>query len=433
MKSGAAIIDITPTTTVFMDGMIREQKSIGVHDPIHARALVLSDDHDATNSFVIVSVEVCGLSEAFCRSVREIVTERTGIPIEHIILAATHTHSGPATVGYFNPVEEEYLKELSQKLIGLIIQSVEDMLSAAVGYGSGQENSISHYRRLLTENNDVIMNWEETPPGKSLHSLGKSDPAVGVLKIVNPSDPKEVHCILFNHAGHPNVMSGENYLISADYPGVAAQLLESKFKTMAMFVNGAQGSVDIDGLKHRDWEGVDRAGTALGKAAAEVVATIVPSTEHALKGGYINYSVPARIITDGELTWAETMLQSSSGPMHALADGVGDDYKALLYKKLHELEADNITIEQTCIAVGDCAFISFPGELFTEIGLQIKAASPFTHTCIIGLANGLTGYIPTAKAITEGGYAVDTRRVDAAAESIIIEHSITLLKQVYEK
>ena len=134
--------------------------------------------------------------------------------------------------------------------------------------------------------------------------------------------------------------------------------------------------------------------------------------------------------------------------------------------------------EGYCRAAGRCgagaaAKETFPGELYTEIGQSIKAHSPFrrtgsfgfpvisvletticcsrfpvTHdglwpptrssreipetrrTFIIGLANGYVGYLPTRKAIDEGGYAEDTRRVGRAAEQVVVEHSLALLRGV---
>jgi hypothetical protein len=115
-----------------------------------------------------------------------------------------------------------------------------------------------------------------------------------------------------------------------------------------------------------------------------------------------------------------------------LADGVGDDYKALLLKELHAVQDRAIPAEYVCIAVDAAAFLSFPGELFTEIGAQIKAESPFARTYIIGLANGSIGYVPTRKAIGEGGYAVDVRRLDDDAENLILSGSLELLGQVYQ-
>jgi len=70
--------------------------------------------------------------------------------------------------------------------------------------------------------------------------------------------------------------------------------------------------------------------------------------------------------------------------------------------------------------------------MYTEIGLHIKAASPFRRTYIIGLANGHVGYLPTRKAIAEGGYAEEVRRLDAAAEDVAVAYSLSLLNQVHQ-
>ena len=198
-----------------------------------------------------------------------------------------------------------------------------------------------------------------------------------------------------------------------------------------MFLNGAQGTMDIDGLKDRDWEGVERTGKALTDVVSKTAYNILYSPFGELHTGFVQYAIPPRRITENELKWAEQILKTTGGKMQSLADGVGDDYKSLLFKKLHENEDREISIEQTCITVNDCAFLSFPGELFTEIGMHIKAKSPFLHTYIIGLANGEIGYVPTRKAISEGGYAVNTREVADEAEEIVVSQSLKLLEKVY--
>ena len=103
-----------------------------------------------------------------------------------------------------------------------------------------------------------------------------------------------------------------------------------------------------------------------------------------------------------------------------------------MLKELFAVQDQAIPAEHICISLCETAFFSFPGELFTEIGMEIKAKSPFTNTYIIGLANGDVGYVPTRKAISEGGYAVDVRRVDADAEQVILSSSLGLLKQMYQ-
>ncbi len=433
MKAGTGKIDITPGRNVLMDGMIREHASEGVHDPISARALVLANDEDMSKACAIVSVEVCGISEEDSRIVRDAVHQRAGIPRDRIVLAATHTHSGPSTVGYFNPVETEYVKDLRERLVKVIEEAAANMRPALAGCASGEEHTISHYRRLLADDGHVVMNWEPFPAERIVKVLGEADPEVGVLKVVDAESPDEVICILFNHAGHPNVLSGDNYLISSDYPGYAANLLEEEIGCVAMFVNAAEGTMDIDGLKDRDWEGVVRAGTALAEVVSNVAKSITDLDDLRVNGSSVGYTIGKRKITDEEVAWFEAVLEKSDGSIQTMADGVGDDYKAMLYKKIHDSERDEIDIEQICIAVGDAAFVSFPGEVFTEIGMHIKAESPFAHTYFMGMVNGKVGYIPTRKAISEGGYAVDTRELDTDAEDALVQKSLTLLNEVYEQ
>ena len=433
MFAGTAKIDITPNGSVWMDGMIRSHRSTGVHDPLFARALVLANSGETAQGFAVISVDVCGLDEKSTNLTRLLIEAKTGIPAKQVIIAATHTHSGPATIGFFNQAEEKYLKETEGKIVECVARAAQNLLPVSAGCASGREETISHYRRLLADDGHVVMNWEPFPAERLKGPLGEIDPELGVLKIAGTDNPERIICLLFNHAGHPNVMSGDNYLLSADYPGMATGLLEKKFGCNAIFVNGAQGTMDIDGVKDRDWEGVERAGTALAQATIQTAAKVNLSKTIAVRGAGIAYFLPARQIFGRELEWAKKVLEETGGKVQVVADGVGDDYKARLLVELRKNQNQNIPLEQICFAVGDCAFISLPGELFTEIGRRIKTESPFQHTYIIGLANGCVGYIPTREAIAQGGYEVDTRRAGDDAEEIIVEHSLVLLRKVYKK
>ena len=437
MFAGAGKIDITPRDNVWMDGMLRAHPSEGVHDLLYARALVLSDSAEAQKAFALVSVDVCVLDEETTAAVQQGAEAGTGIPASHIIVAATHTHSGPSTLGILTPREDGYVQELTGKLIALIEDAARDLQPAELGVTSGREDTISHYRRLLADDGHVVMNWEPYPLEQIVGPLGIADPEVGVVKVVatgspgDPANPGRVLAVLFNHTGHPNVLSGDNYLLSSDYPGLAARLLEEELGGLALFFNGALGSVDIDGLRDRDWEGLDRTGRALAHRVSAAADTITPSGSPAIRGACATYTLPGRRITDAEWRWAQDVLAETGGQVAAVADGVGDDYKAAFYRELREAGPRGLQVTQTCLALGDSALLTFPGELYTEIGQHIKAHSPFQRTFIIGLANGYVGYVPTRKAIGEGGYAEDTRHVDEAAEQLVIEHSLALLHHLH--
>jgi neutral ceramidase len=429
VRAGVARIDITPTESIRMEGMLRAHRSEGVHDPIFAKALVLSNDEGMDQACAIVAVDVCKLPAAFTDEVRGAVERELDIPAPRTIIAAKHIHSGPESNGDGEP-EVRYSRTLREKLRQVVREAAGVMQPVKAGAGSGREDTISQYRRLMADDGHVVMNWEPYPRERLIGPLGEIDPEVGVLKIEDLSG--QVLCILFNHAGHPNVLSGDNYLISAEYPGFAEKLLEEEFGGTAMFVNGAQGTMDIDGLGPRDWAEMERLGGKLAAAVAEVARDIEPMEGLIVRCANVKHGLPARKVSGEQLAWAEEIIKQTGGEVQPLADGVGDDYKALLIKQLHAVQERAIPAEHICIAIDDTAFFSFPGELFTEIGMEIKARSPFARTYIIGLANGSIGYVPTRKAIAEGGYAVDVRRVDADAEDLILSRGLALLGQVFQ-
>jgi hypothetical protein len=414
-----------------MDGMIRAHGSTGVHDPLYARALALSESPDLGQAFALISVQVCAIRAEDAASIRRQASERTGIPANRIVVAAHHNHSGPATYGFFDPAETAYMEELSGRLAALVADAALSLELCAVCRGSTRTDAISEYRRLLAADGHVVMNWEPYEPSEIVRPLGVADPEVGVCKIVAADDPGRVLCLLFNHAVHPNVLSGDNYLLSGEFTGLAERLLEAEYGGAAIFVNGAQGSIDVDGHGPRDWAEMERLGRLLAASAAEAARQATPCRDGRLQVARAAYTVPRRRVSPEDRRWAEEILARTGGTITPLADGVGDDYIALHLKGLWEAADEAIAIEQTCFVVGDCAWLTFPGELYTEIGLRIKAASPFAQSYIVGMANGYVGYVPTRQAIAEGGYAEDTRHVDADAEEIIYERSLSLLRSVY--
>ena len=427
-KIGTGQIDITPEVGCWMDGMHRSHGSTGIHDRLHARAVAFDDGQSKA---VIVSCEIVGISNEMADSVRATAEKQTGVPAKNIFLACSHTHSGPATIGALGPRDENYIGTLPKKLLEAIYQSVKQMAPAKVGIGRGTEKTVSHYRRLKSKDGKIVMNWEQFDANDIVGPAGEPDHEVGVMRIVGAEDEGKVLGTLFHYTGHPNIMSGENFMISGDFPGRASVIVEEESGGSALFINGAQGSSDIDGLKHRDWEGVQRAGRALAEAVVETAKDIGEFRDDVrIVTSVRQVEVPIRNVSDEEVAWAKKVLAESTGETITLVDGVTDEFKAELIMELLPKRGSMMPLELGGLAIGDMALVAFPGELFTEIGQKIKEASPFKQTYIMGLTNGIKGYFPSTKSITEGGYSVDTRRVDPPAEEIIREAAVDLLKEL---
>ncbi|MCE5321974.1 neutral/alkaline non-lysosomal ceramidase N-terminal domain-containing protein [bacterium] len=429
MFAGTDRTDITPSYSVWMDGMIRDHKSEGVHDPIYVHTVVISNDKDANDCLAIISLDVCVIGTPSVNKAKELIYQKSGISLDRVVIAATHSHSGPAALGIFQEMEERYVDDLILLIAGSVARAKANIRPALVSCCSGREETISHYRRFTDADGKIVMFWEQDPAEGKIHALGEPDPEVGVMKIIDPETNKPI-CVLFNHAGHPNVMSGDNYMISGDYTGAAARIVSERLGCEALFVNGAQGSVDMDNWRFRDWAAVELLGSRLAEAVIAACDNSDSAAHTKMRFTKTNYTLPRRKVTDQEIAWADEVLKQTSGQFAAAADGVGDDYKAAFCKKIRALQNQDIDVEQVAFSIGDTAYISFPGELFTEVGLRIKSRSPFRHTYIIGLANGYVGYVPTREAISQGGYEVETRHVDEKAALAIEDISVKLLNEL---
>jgi len=75
------------------------------------------------------------------------------------------------------------------------------------------------------------------------------------------------------------------------------------------------------------------------------------------------------------------------------------------------------------LRMGELAITAIPCEVFAEIGLEIKAESPFAQTFTISLANGYYGYLPTERHHSLGGY--ETWRARSSFLEVTAARSIT--------
>ena len=78
----------------------------------------------------------------------------------------------------------------------------------------------------------------------------------------------------------------------------------------------------------------------------------------------------------------------------------------------------------------DTAVVGLPGEIFVELGLAIKRASPFKRTFVISICNDRPGYVPTQKAFAEGSYEVPNARVKSGVGEMLVDAAVELLKKV---
>jgi predicted neutral ceramidase superfamily lipid hydrolase len=106
-------------------------KSTAVHDDLHARAIVVDD---GSTRAAIVSCDLIGVSRQLGRVVREIASTATGLPPAQIMVAATHTHMGPAIL-LPDPSDPPVADELAQRIADAIVRAASAMRPAVLKAG----------------------------------------------------------------------------------------------------------------------------------------------------------------------------------------------------------------------------------------------------------------------------------------------------------
>ena len=108
-----------------------------------------------------------------------------------------------------------------------------------------------------------------------------------------------------------------------------------------------------------------------------------------------------------------------------------EQVKAYKVLDVQKREGKPLEVEVQVITMGDSlAWVSLPGEIFVELGLSIKAASPFAQTHIAELANGSIGYIPNRSAYAEGNYEVVSARCAEGSGEMLVQAAVKMLEEL---
>ncbi len=141
LSVGAARVDVTPPADAAlpMSGYNSRKKGFEkIHDPIYARAIVLSD---GTHEAAILAWELIGMPEGVWQELSQRISKELGIPADHLILAAEHVHSAPTVAGAYTkgtPATIAYTKKLEDAAFNAVKQAKANLQPARFGLGTGK-------------------------------------------------------------------------------------------------------------------------------------------------------------------------------------------------------------------------------------------------------------------------------------------------------
>jgi len=438
LRAGAAIVDITPQQfPVFINGGFTARK--GEPRDVKARAVVLDD---GTTTIALVVADSCILPKDLIDASKALAADRTGIPADHIMISATHTHTAPSAISALGtPADETYVPYLRLRLADAIAEAAAKLEPARVGFGSVDAAEFTALRRWVLRPDLVRTDpFGDVTVRATMHAA--KDNLLGVIGESGPEDPELSVISLQTIEGHPIALLA-NFSMhyygggpAADYFGSFCDALEAHY-TESREINGPSPvtimshgcSGDIWRVDYRTGEQQDYDTFVAGMAAKAVEAidaiddyrdADLAMEEHRMQ---LNYRMP----TATRLTWAKGITDTLGDALPTTQEQV----YAVEQVKLAERGSTEVVVQ--AIRIGDIAIATTPTETYALTGLKLKRQSPAAHTMVIELANGGDGYIPPPEQHALGGYntwAARSAGLEITAEPKIVAASLSLLEEV---
>ena len=448
-RAGAWAADITPWIGVEQNGNMHRHYGTKIHDKLHARALALDDGQ---HKLVIVVADSCMIYRETFDEAKQRVHEKTGVPLESILMSATHTHSAPAAVSIFQAeVDKEYQRFLTLRLGDAAIQAFNNLAPAKIGWAVGSEPRHVSNRRWKMQpgiiNKDLFGNTNDAVrmnprPGSPdlLEPAGPTDPQVPVLAVKSLQD-KPI-ALLANYSTH--YCGGvPDDTVSADYFGAFAdsiqQLLGADHQDppfVGMMSNGTSADCSTTNFRlpppnEKPFERIQVVANNVAQAALAAYKNIEWHDWVPLKSVQTEMLVGVRKPKAEEVATAKERLSKVK-----LVNGQLPTWSMDIFSRetvlLNDFP-DKVPVLLQAHRIGDLAICAIPCEVFAEIGLKLKLESPVKPMFTIELANGYNGYLPTPEQHKLGGYETWRARssyLEKEAAPKVIAEVMGLLQQL---
>lgn len=395
MKVGAASAEITPELGLTMEGYdVRKDGAKGVHDPLMVRVLV-AEGADATVALVVA--DLIQVDPPLQDVVAAEVLQRTGIPRGRMQLVGTHTHSGPM-LREPSPVVDR----IGATIAETVVDAWRSRREAHAAVGIGKVSGIGANRR---------------PNG------GPVDDRVTVTRF-DALDGSPI-ATLTNYGCHPTTLGPNNYLYSADYPGVACRLIEAEVGGTAIFTTGPQGDVNPGGyspegsmvgvvVPWRTFESADRYGREVADCTVRVWRTLQPVPSARVWGDSRVLELARKVLPEAraarEAATTSAEAESQIRAAEFSHDTIYHAAVAAAYADVLAIQAEDperegpVRVRISALALGPMVHAGVQGELFVALGQSIRSRLGEDTTTIAALCDGTIGYICTADAYEVGGY-----------------------------
>ena len=407
LYAGTSRIDITPPGNCKLGGFAgRNHECEGIHDHLYVTALALSRHG---KKLIIIGIDILALNNEQMEMIWALADRKLNLRPDQLFINCSHTHAGPEIHPTFNcntcppgevcDPDPEYIKELLESIILSADKALKN-LQPADAFGEIGETFIGINRRA---------------PDKQIYK----EQATGYENFPNPDREVDRSCpvilfknkkgkplsLIFGAACHPTTMRYDNYLISAEYPGVARRILEKDLDgAPALFLQGMAGDVkphqvaEGNSFRSGNFEDIEKVGEELATDVNTIIKKGLRPLDIKIETALKRVAIPFNN------TWNIKTYEKFAEKDEVEYRRVWANY---WLQKLRAGESLPESIDLTLSIVElspELRFATVAGELLTDMGMKIKHQFKNGTTLVLGYTNGEIAYILDAKTIKEGGY-----------------------------
>lgn len=438
-RAGAVAVDISPPKLpARVAGQFLEQTGTQMIDRLYVRCLVL-DDGRTKIAFAIV--DSCMMPQPLIDEAKRMASAQGGIPMERMMVSATHTHTAPAAMSCLGTRQDpDYAAWLPGKIAEGIVAAARDLQPAKIGWASIDAWEHTHNRRWIRRPEKKVVD-----PFGDASALANMHPGYLSPDIIGPSGPVDPGLSVVSvqtRDGRPLAVLAnysQHYFgstpVSADYFGHfsrhVARMMgeggEGNGRFICAMSQGTSGDLMwMDyGAPKKTIAAVDYA-EAVAKYAVRALEQVRYQDFAALAVVERKLALEYRVPDAKRLAWARPLAAKIE---QGLAKNRNEVY-ALEAVILHERQRTELKLQ--AIRIGELTIAALPNEVYALTGLKLKAQSPFAAHFNIELANGAEGYIPPPEQHTLGGYTTwpaRTAGLEVEAEPKIVETLLTALEE----
>ncbi|HEY4572058.1 MAG TPA: hypothetical protein VIH10_21450 [Kribbella sp.] len=381
----ATSLDVSPPPGHRLDGYAaRTGVAIGTADPLQATLIWLSTQDDP--GVLWLSLDAIATGAALSAELAAAAGAAAGILPSHVVVSASHTHSGPS--GWTGEIHPIIPAEQEPDL-------VESLLSAV--------------RAASLQRRPVKASWrsiEVVGVGTNRHRRnGPHDNTAGILALHSPSGSLEA--VLLDFACHPTTYGPENLQYSADWPGAARAALAP---AVVGFLQGAAGDVSPRFTRQgRGAAEVARLGGLLAGRVREALAgpgLELPQAAPVIRRTTLN--LPVRVVPPADeseelVAVAESRVNGTDDPSGRMSQTRLDGARGQALMAAASLPPC-LALPVSAVTMGDVCWINLPVELFALHGACLQSDSTHPITRVIGYTDGYFGYVVDPSAAAAGTY-----------------------------